>query len=160
MQTNFRQPPLTSYIKSFNAGVNTYPSTWSIKSTNNVYTLTPTKSNANVQINGNLTVSGSINNASDFSLKTDIEDIGDVNDIMFIKAKKYKYKDDDERKEHYGFIAQEVETYFPNLITDEFVKDEQDEQTYKTINYVEMIPLLLMKIQDMQEQIDRLQERR
>lgn len=160
MQNNSRQPPLTAFVKTFNAGTSVYPATWTIKSSNNVYTLSPSKSGANVQINGNLTVVGSINNPSDLSLKTDVEDIceNELNNVMFIKPKKYKYNHDSERKEHYGFIAQDVETYFPNLITNEFVHHE-DTTTYKTINYLEMIPLLLLKIQDMQEQIDRLQER-
>ena len=53
-----------------------------------------------------------------------------------------------------------MEVLFPNLVseinapaTDE-ENGEETIQTIKTINYLELVPILLLKIQDMQKQID------
>jgi hypothetical protein len=163
MQSTYRQPNLTSYVKTFNATINTNTlATWLLKSTSNVYTLTPTKTNANVQINGNLTVVGSINNPSDQRLKTDVKDIDeeDIDKLFNLVPKKYNYENDVERKEHYGLIAQDVEEQFPNLVSTDYNRDENGESVYyKTVNYIEIIPLLLKKMQNMQEQIDTLTQR-
>jgi hypothetical protein len=50
---------------------------------------------------------------------------------------------------HYGFLAQDVEKLYPTLVNDNVLG-------YKTVNYIEFIPLLVSKIQDMQNEIDKL----
>jgi hypothetical protein len=50
-------------------------------------------------------------------------------------------------------IAQEVETMYPNLVN--IISTEVNNTTsMKAINYIEMIPILLTKIKDLQCQID------
>ena len=60
----------------------------------------------------------------------------------------YNYKND--RVKHYGLIAQDVEPLFPELI--------YNYRGTKAINYTEMIPILLLKIKDLQQQIDELKK--
>ena len=50
---------------------------------------------------------------------------------------------------HFGFIAQDVEKEFPSLVS-------TDNEGMKSINYLEMIPLLLHKINDLERKIDEL----
>jgi hypothetical protein len=54
---------------------------------------------------------------------------------------------------HYGFIAQDMEHIFPELV------QYNDALTLKTINYLELIPLLVSKMQKMQMQIDELMQK-
>jgi hypothetical protein len=66
---------------------------------------------------------------------------------MELNPKSYTYKKDKkDKKIHYGLIAQEMEQVYPDLV--------YNDKGSKTINYVELIPILLLKIKDLQEQID------
>jgi hypothetical protein len=101
---------------------------------------------------------------SDISIKENIRDLTlevDFNRLLELQPKQYTYKDDVEHKIHYGLIAQDVEQVYPELIY--LIKGEDsltDKPTnLKSVNYVEMVPLLLLKIQDLQKQIDELNER-
>ena len=60
-----------------------------------------------------------------------------------------------EKKIHFGFTAQEVEEYYPELINDNFYYEDNK---YKTINYIELIPIMLSKIKKMQNEIDDLKK--
>lgn len=57
----------------------------------------------------------------------------------------------DAKRLHYGVSAQELQKIFPDL-----VREGQD--GYLTVNYTEMVPLLLKCIQELKEQVDGLQE--
>ena len=63
----------------------------------------------------------------------------------------FNYKNDRKKKIHYGVLAQDVEKVFPELVEDNM-------SGYKTVNYQELLPLMLAKIKNMQEQIDELKE--
>ena len=122
---------------------------------NNNPMLTPALKNASIYIKQDLIVGGSINNPSDLKLKENIEKISldDINNkLMNLVPKEYTYKSDKNKHIHYGLIAQETELYFPNLVS----TVDTDELSFKSINYIELIPLLLLKIQDLQSQIDQL----
>ena len=59
--------------------------------------------------------------------------------------------------QHFGFIAQELEQVFPNLVkqgTNVYDSSTPCTTAYKMVNYIELIPVLLLKIQDLQKQID------
>lgn len=142
----------TSYIKKF---VTTMPSliNWTFKkSTNTIST------ESDVLIQGNLTVTGSINNPSDIKLKKDIQEISlqDIEKLDKLRPKKYSLIGDFKHNQRYGFIAQELEEEFPNL-TDNVI--EKNGEITKTINYIDLIPLLLMKIQTMQKEIAELKNK-
>ena len=122
---------------------------------NNNPMLTPELENASIYIKQDLIVGGTINNPSDLKLKENIEKISldDINNkLMNLVPKEYTYKSDENKHIHYGLIAQETEHYFPNLVSTVVT----DELSFKSINYIELIPLLLLKIQDLQSQIDQL----
>jgi len=112
----------------------------------------------NMSLQGDLYYGGSLINISDERIKQDIAPINTetTDKIMNLKPRLYTYKNDAKKHLHYGFIAQDVETEFPNLI------HQKRDKTYgmlKTLNYLEMIPLLVDKIQMMQKEIDELKDK-
>ena len=50
-------------------------------------------------------------------------------------------------KEHYGLSGQEIKEIFPNLVT-------ENQEGYLSINYVEMVPLLIQSIQELKTELD------
>ena len=86
---------------------------------------------------------------SDIRLKNTIEELGDndLDNFNKLVPKSYNFKNDNIK--HFGFIAQEVEKIFPNLVS-------TDSDGMKSINYLEMIPLLLYKINHLERKIDEL----
>ena len=144
------------------------PELWKYtNSNNNPYYpnyITPSNKDANVYIPNTLVV-GTTVYPSDIRLKENIQDIRLdsrlMDSLMQVTPKQYTMKEDKEKDVvplHFGFIAQEVETYIPELILTFRSIDKEEEKEIKTINYLEMIPLLLMKIQDLQNQVDELKE--
>jgi len=119
--------------------------------------LTPSKTN-NVYIPGNLYVDGAINNPSDIQLKDNIEELelNETNKLINLKPCKFTFKNDITNHIHYGFIAQDFEIEYPNLIS---IKPDKNMTNIKAINYLEIIPLLVSKIQIMQMEIDQLKEK-
>ena len=94
--------------------------------------------------------------SSDAWFKKNISSIDNsLNKIMKIRGTKFEFRTD-EFKDYqfaegpqFGFIAQELENVFPEL-----VKTESD--GYKSLNYSGMIPVLLEAIKGQQVQIDEL----
>ena len=99
-------------------------------------------------------VDGSIVNPSDINLKDNIVEISSelTNNLINLKPVQYTYKTD--KKIHYGFIAQELETVLPELVVTK--PDTSNSAQIKAINYLEIIPLLVGKLQKMQTEIDNL----
>ena len=145
---------------------------WTVKSNsyNSISTssITSTPSSLSVYLPKDLYVAGTIYGTvvapSDISIKENICDLSlevEFNKLLELQPKQYTYKDDMEHKIHYGLIAQDVEKIYPNLIYS--IKDEKSSSSnepiiLKSINYVELVPLLLLKIQDLQKQIDELKK--
>ena len=107
-----------------------------------------------VYINSDLYVNGSIFNPSDANLKKDINVISREkrDSLIELNPVSFKFKDDVNAKEHYGFIAQEIEKLYPELV-------KNSEMGYKTVNYIELIPILVSKIQEMDKEIKELKEK-
>ena len=62
-----------------------------------------------------------------------------------------------QKKNHYGLIAQEVEEQYPLLVSEiDDVLDDDADTKIKTVNYMELIPLMISKMQKMQYEIDEL----
>lgn len=80
------------------------------------------------------------NNNSNISLKA-----GEIVKPKFIK------KSNPDKRNHYGFLAQEVQKVFPDLVY-------KDSAGMLGVDYIGMIPLLLDAIQNQQVQIDALTE--
>jgi hypothetical protein len=130
-----------------------------------------------LSINGNAYAAGGTWLGSDSNLKKNISSLDGkymLSKIMNIDGKKYEYKSKEELKEvysklsddtliskmipqlsegeQYGFIAQEIEKDFPELV-------KTDSTTMlKAINYDGMIPVLLQAIKEQQTQLAQLQQ--
>ena len=157
---NGKQPNNTAYIKNYVSGVQT--SLWKTITYNDNNTnlkenaITPSSSkNNNLYIPGNLYVDGSIVSPSDVYLKDDIKDLDKDHSISLMKLRptQFIFKSDSSKSTHYGFIAQEFEEQFPELVVS---KIDKHVANLKAINYLELIPLLVHQIQKMQKEIDEL----
>lgn len=159
-----RQPNNTAYIKNFYYGVPAnlwktmiYKGSSSSSAFEPVIT-TSSPQFSNLYIPGDLFVDGNIVNPSDINLKRNITPITmDTTDkLMNLKPTSFIFKDDLSNHIHYGFIAQELENEYPELIQ---TKPDLNYNKLKAINYLEIIPLLVNKIQLMQQEIDMLKSR-
>ena len=154
-----RQPDVMQNIKQFVTTTNGIVP-WFYKKVSNTVYITPADQTKSVLIPKDLFVVGSITNTSDTKLKENIEEIPDskIDQVLNLAPKKYNFINDETKKTHYGFIAQELELEFPELIS--IMKHEVKKgvivEDIKTINYIELIPLLLLKMQRMQYEIDEL----
>jgi hypothetical protein len=163
---NGRQPNNTAYIKNFISGTPanywqtaTYTPNSGPKAGQTIGVITTTSLKYdNLLIPGDLFVNGQIYNPSDIFLKDNIKLIDNekVNKIMNLKPSEFVLKRDPLKNVHYGFIAQEFENEFPELVS---IKPDKEYANLKAINYLEIIPLLVNKIQLMQKEIDSLNER-
>ena len=88
---------------------------------------------------------------SDIRLKGDIADLddNDLDKLNKLVPKSYKFKKDNIK--HFGFIAQDVEQHFPNLVS-------TDNEGMKSINYLEIIPLLLHKINSLERKLEEIKK--
>jgi hypothetical protein len=103
-----------------------------------------------VFIKKNLQVANEITITSSEKEKENIKDINnDVNDILKLNPKEYNYNNDS--KLHFGLIAEDVENVYPNLVS--------NTEVGKSLNYLEIVPLLINKIKDLQNQIDELKRK-
>ena len=107
--------------------------------------------NSDVIVQKNLTVIGAIHTPSDRNLKNNIENISATkcNNILNLKPVVFELNNDKNKEKHYGLIAQDVEELYPELVKTTY-------KEYKTINYIELIPLLISQIQEMKKEIDYL----
>ncbi len=122
---------------------------------------------------GNVTVTGSFSNPSDAKLKQNINKMENAlpkviqleGKVYENKIAEYSHMNLSEGKQ-FGFIAQDVENIFPELVRVNqhpgANKKEQEEGIfydpvdYKSINYIGMIPVLVEAIKEQQEMIETL----
>jgi hypothetical protein len=96
-----------------------------------------------------------------------------MGNLMKLQARSYNIIGNEETKAYglkstsqYGFVAQELEEVFPELVVNVQHKNPRDPEakgdaevkadTYKGVKYMEMIPILLKGMQEQQEEIERL----
>ena len=135
------------------SGIN-LPSTWNITSNYAGYF------NGGVNVRSTL-VANLVSTTSDERMKENIEDISLelTQSIKHLNPISYTFKEDSiflidkDAKEykytHYGLLAQDVQKVFPNLV--------YERDGILSINYIELIPLLIKAVNAQQEQIDELQ---
>ena len=99
--------------------------------------------------NGSVTVNGQFTLTSDARLKKNIRPIENIMPkILAMNGKTYNWVEDSKPTEtQIGFIAQEVEKIFPELV-------QTNETGYKSVNYIALVPVLLEGIKDLQKQLD------
>lgn len=106
---------------------------------------------------------------SDERLKTDINELTNALDkIKQLQPKTYYYKTEEFKQmnlrkgENMGFIAQQLEQVFPNMVKNTIqpaAKNSKgeatsDEVSFKAIDYVSLIPVLTAGIQEQQKQLE------
>jgi hypothetical protein len=115
--------------------------------------------------NGDVFSTGSFT-ASDKRLKKDIQPISNALELLGkIEPKKYQFDNSkypslklSAQKENYGVIAQELEAVMPSLVKDVPVPGGKGftGETIKSVNYTELIPVLIQAVKDQQKQIEEL----
>ena len=93
---------------------------------------------------------------SDETQKYEVSDLGGPTPLLYfseLKPKSYHLLTKDGEKkdksvEHWGFLAQDIEKILPQMVS--------EVNGIKRINYIECIPLLLLKIRELEERIDKL----
>ena len=150
-----RQPDNFQNTKQFVNGNGAYANWVFKKQTNGLLVQTPVNKTAPVYINTDLYVNGSIYNTSDAILKENIIELSEekINNLLKLKPFNYTFKNDLNKHVRYGFLAQDVEKIYPELV-------KKCDSGYKTVNYVDFIPILVSKIQSMQNEIDELKSER
>lgn len=107
---------------------------------------------------GNLTVNGAFSNPSDIRYKQNVESqMGAIDQLMQLRPVTYEFKQDEFPGKGFpdgvrrGFIAQELEEIMPELVN-------TNDDGYKSVNYLEMISVLVKAVQEQQAEIDSLKE--
>jgi hypothetical protein len=163
MSSLLRQANRTSYIKAFPSYISNSV-TWIYKSiidpSGNLQKFITPSTNNSVYLPKDLIVHGSITSISDRSLKENINDVEKElgNKILQINPKSYNLINDEQKKQHFGVIAQELEEIFPELIINTIIDDNMEKKEIKTVNYLELIPIMILKMQNMQKEIDELKQ--
>lgn len=146
-----KQPSNSQNIKQFVVGAGNY-AMWIIKTLpSGLKIQTPAINKIPVYINNDLYVTNSIYNTSDLLLKQNIQPLSEskTNNILQLNSVEYTFKSDTKENKHFGFIAQEVEKVFPELVKNNILD-------YKSVNYIELIPIIVSKMKTMQNEIDEL----
>lgn len=97
-------------------------------------------------------------NTSDRKYKQGIESVSSVkNDLFRIQPSSYHYRAEEYPQRnfdnglHFGFIAQDVEKIYPNLVRN--VNGDY------SVNYIEFVPLLLQALKEEDQQVQALQQK-
>ena len=98
-------------------------------------------------------VIGNLTSFSDKNLKNNIINIPEnkTQSLLDLNPTQFTFKSDLKKNIHYGFIAQDLELIYPELVKD-------SEKGYRKVNYLEFIPLIISKMKDMQNEIDELKK--
>jgi len=146
-----KQPDNSQGIKQFVEGPSSQAAWIYKRLPSGLKVQTPANSSTPVYIPGDLYVNGSIYNPSDATLKKDIQavDREKIDKLINLNPISFQFKNDIKSKKHYGFIAQDIEKLYPELV-------KNSEMGYKTVNYIELIPILVSKIQLMDKEIKEL----
>ncbi len=113
----------------------------------------------NVKVTHTLTAT-TVTETSDLRLKDNICDLNQtaVNNIKMLRPVEYKFKSDttqypyhdnayEMKVSHFGLIAQELQAIFPNLVY-------EDGNGYLSINYTELIPILIKSVQELSTEVE------
>ena len=131
---------------------------------------------------GNVTVTGTFSNPSDERLKENVTPLGSglarsgggqdvLGGVLSLRPVQYRYRTSGEfaaiglpEGDQFGLIAQEVQEVFPSLVSNQVHPATETESgelvpavEYLSVNYIEMIPLLIEAIQTQQKRISELE---
>lgn len=119
-------------------------------------TVGPVESLAELSVAGDICATGAIGACSDGRFKTDVRTLNNsLERVLQLRGVDYRWKQDQfpkhkfDDEEHIGFIAQEVEKLFPEMVM-------TDANGYKSIDYGRLTPVLVEAVKEQQQQIDQL----
>ena len=153
MKFSFADPanPLVKNVVADSSGAY---STWNLYSTNaSAYRFFVTTAGI---VNATTTTITAI---SDQRLKENIRDLDDgLEKVLALKPRKFDWKENkgENIKNARGFIAQELELVFPDMVTNWIDEPPEGEEPYKAVN-ANLIPTLVKAIQEQQALIQQLQ---
>ena len=111
-------------------------------------------STSQVTIGDNLIVTDTLTELSQREMKTNIEPIENILPaVLQMQGVSFDWKKDKNEKNHYGFIAEDVEKILPNLVS------HDEEGKAQGIQYSKMTAVLLEAIKEQQIQIDELKSK-
>jgi len=93
---------------------------------------------------------------SDQRLKENIRDLDDgLEKVLALKPRKFDWKEGkgEDIKNARGFIAQELETVFPDMVSEWIDPAPEGEEPYKAVN-ANLIPTLVKAIQELKAELD------
>ena len=122
---------------------------------------------AALTVNGSINYSGSLTHTSDHRLKENVNDLsGSLDKLTRLNGKSYTLIDDEEGQTEFGFIAQEVEEVFPEVVQEvqKYELDENGEETTKEVNYMgvsylQLIAPMVEAIKELKSQNETLEAR-
>jgi hypothetical protein len=101
-------------------------------------------------ITGDTITANNFNSVSDINLKENINKLNiSIHEILKLSPVEFNWKGDNNKNINYGFIAQEVEKIFPELI-----QNMQDGT--KAINYYGIITILFLAVKEQQKTIEEM----
>jgi len=120
---------------------------------------------------GNVYTTG-LYQSSDRKLKENIKPLKNTAKLMLLQPKEYTYRTDEfqsmnlEEGAQMGFIAQDIEAIFPELIKETVQPPTVDKEgkiikegiTFKAVNYIALIPLLTATVQEQNMLIEEQEE--
>jgi hypothetical protein len=133
--------------------------------------LTPTdivtigsQSNTNtLKVTGNIQYTGTISDISDSRLKENVEPLtGSLDKICQLEAKSYTMVDDEDKTEELGFIAQDVQQIFPNLVkesTNEELPEDERGDPFLNVAYIQLIAPMVEAIKELKSENESLKAR-
>ncbi len=116
-----------------------------------------------LEVVGDADITGELTAASDKRLKKNISEISmALSTVMSLEPKSYNFRVDEFQDmslaegEKFGFIAQELENVLPSLVSTGREVTDIKGQSFKSksVNYIEIIPILTKAIQEQQELIN------
>ena len=127
----------------------------------NSYNMLKENDNIIVDTSGNLTASGtgggvitanSFNATSDYRIKENIQTIrGDILTVDNIRPVSYRLKSN--QKSTLGFIAHEIQEHVPTAVS-----GEKDGETMQSVDYNQIIPILVKEIQELKKRVAYLEK--
>jgi hypothetical protein len=92
------------------------------------------------------------NNTSDYRIKENVSDL----DTTFVvdNLRPVTYTNILSNKQDIGFIAHELQEQYPII-----VNGEKDSETYQSVNYIALIPILVREIKELKTRVKNLEEK-
>jgi hypothetical protein len=122
---------------------------------------------ADAMISADMTVTGVITTSSDARLKENVQPMTSaLSNIMKLQPSTYNYKTSEYPQMNlpqgtsFGFIAQELQEVFPNLVSsNNYDADKNNQFEFLSVNYQGLIPVMVSAIQEQQTAIEDLSTR-